>query len=121
MRNLLQRIAYLEGLAEGLGFEENSKEGQILLELIDIVGELAETVEEQFIEVEEYVDAIEEDLSELEEYVYDEDDEDYDDFDDFDFDEFDFYEGYEDLDDDNDESFYMSLDDFEEEDLETEE
>lgn len=98
MRNIMQRIAYLEGLADGLGIDDNTKEGQILLELIDIVGELVETVEDEFQDLENYLDLMEEDLCDLEDYVYEDEDDEYDldDFDDFD-DEFDIYEGYESL------------------------
>ena len=52
MKNILQRIAYVQGLADGLGLEESSKEGQILLELVDVVAELAEVVDEKFEDIE---------------------------------------------------------------------
>ena len=80
MKNILQRIAYVQGLADGLGLEENSKEGQILLELVDVVAELTEVVDEKF--------------EDLEDYVYD--DEAYDDFDEFDLDDYDLFDDYND-------------------------
>lgn len=92
MKNILQRIAYVQGLADGLGLEESSKEGQILLELVDVVAELAEVVDEKFEDMESYVDVVEEDLAELEDYVYEDDD--FDDYDDFDMDDFDFFDTY---------------------------
>lgn len=92
MKNILQRIAYVQGLADGLGLEESSKEGQILLELVDVVAELAEVVDEKFEDMESYVDVVEEDLAELENYVYEDDD--FDDYDDFDLDDYDFFDTY---------------------------
>lgn len=92
MKNILQRIAYVQGLADGLGLEESSKEGQILLELVDVVAELAEVVDEKFEDMESYVDVVEEDLAELEDYVYEDDD--FDDYDDFDLDDYDFFDTY---------------------------
>lgn len=94
MKNILQRIAYVQGLADGLGLEENSKEGQILLELVDVVAELTEVLDEKFEDLEDYVDAVEEDLAELEDYVYD--DEGYDDFDEYDLDDYDLFDDYND-------------------------
>lgn len=94
MKNILQRIAYVQGLADGLNLEESSKEGQILLELVDVIAELADVVDEKLEDLESYVDVVEEDLADLEDYVYD--DEAYDDFDDFDLDDFDFFNEYQD-------------------------
>ncbi|MGO1470380.1 MAG: CD1247 N-terminal domain-containing protein [Tissierella sp.] len=96
MNNLLKKVSYLQGLAEGLGVDETSNEGKLLLEIIDVLGDftevLGETVEEQ-IGIEEYVNFIDEDLSDLEDEFYDE-------FDEFDeFYDFDDYEEFE-LDDD---------------------
>ena len=85
---LLQKVSYLQGLADGLGVDDTTKEGKLLLHIIDTLEEfadvLADTIDDQ-LELEEYVNFIDEDLSDLEEEVYeDEDDEDGDyDFDDF--------------------------------------
>ena len=91
MENLIKRIAYLQGLADGFELDENSKEATLLLELIDVVSELVEEVRDSQEDLEEYVDIIEEDLSSLEDYVYDDDDEDFDDYDLYDdYDDYDF-------------------------------
>ncbi|RVU54959.1 CD1247 N-terminal domain-containing protein [Anaerosphaera multitolerans] len=102
MENIINRIAYLEGLAEGYEIDDESKEGRLIYELIDIIAEMAEEVKIYQDEMEEYVDIIEEDLSSLEEYVYDDFDEDYDSYDDFDFDDDFYFE--EDLDDELEEN-----------------
>ncbi|MBU5254890.1 CD1247 N-terminal domain-containing protein [Tissierella praeacuta] len=94
MEYLIQKVSYLRGLADGLGVDESSKEGKLLLQIVDVLEEftdvLNETIENQE-ELEEYVTFIDEDLADVEDEIYgtDEDyDEDYD-YDDFDFDDFD--------------------------------
>ena len=111
MKNILQRIAYVQGLADGLGIEDTSKEGQILLELVDVVAELAEVVDEKFEDLESYVDVVEEDLAELEDYVYEEDD--FDDYDDFDLDDYDFFDEYHEANDEGFEEMAPETDDIE--------
>lgn len=104
MENIMNRIAYLEGLAEGFGISSETKEGKLLLEIIDVLADMAEEVRISREEIEEYVDVIEEDLSTLEEYVYEDEDEDFDDFDlyddDYDFDDFDDFEELDEVEED---------------------
>lgn len=89
---LLQKVSYLQGLADGLGVDDTTKEGKLLLHIIDTLEEfadvLADTIDDQ-IELEEYVNFIDEDLADLEEEIYDNEDDDDDDYDDYDFDDFD--------------------------------
>lgn len=86
MNDLLKKVSYLEGLAEGLGVDKTTNEGKLLLQIIDVLGDftdvLEEVVEDQ-IGLEEYVSFIDEDLSDVEDEIYD----DYDEFEDFDFDD----------------------------------
>lgn len=91
MDYLLKRVAYLQGLADGFEIDETSKEGKLLLEIIDVLSDIVDEVKDSNKDLENYVDMVEEDLSELEDYVYDNDDyefddnyEDYDDYEDFD-------------------------------------
>ena len=101
MSELKSRVAYLQGLAEGLSLEPNSKEGKLFSAIIgvldDIVHEVEEMSEKQ-VELESYIEAIDEDLGDLEENVYEDDDE-------YDFDE----EDYEDDEDDMDEGSYVEI------------
>lgn len=100
MENLMKRIAYLQGLAEGYEIDKESKEGKLLLGLIDIMSDLVDEVKESQEDLEEYVDIVEGDLSSLEDYVYEDEYDDYDLYDDdFDFDDELFYD---DLDSDYD-------------------
>jgi len=74
MRELHSKISYLQGLAEGLDLDTASKEGRILANILDILGDMAETVTElgnAQVELENYVETIDEDLSELEDDFYD--------------------------------------------------
>ena len=87
MEYLMQKVSYLKGLADGLGIEDTSKEGKLLLHIVETLEEFAdvldETVDNQ-LDLEEYVNFIDEDLADVEEDIYGLDDEDYDDEDDFD-------------------------------------
>ena len=100
MDYLVQRVSYLKGLADGLGIDETSKEGKLLLQIVEVLEDFAdvlqETIENQM-DLEEYVNFIDEDLADVEDEIYESDEDyDYDDYedyydydDDFDFDDFD--------------------------------
>lgn len=94
MDYLLKRVAYLQGLTDGFELDEESKEAKLLLEIVDVLEDIVDTIKESNEDLEEYITMVDEDLDELETYVYDDDsDFDYDDLDDFDFyddDDFDF-------------------------------
>lgn len=92
MDESLRRIAYLKGLADGYEINGKSKEGKLLLEIIDTLEEMAEDYEDRISELEEYVDILEDDLSDVEEFIFGDDDFDYDLFDDEDYDDFEDYE-----------------------------
>lgn len=73
MKDLRQKVAYLHGLAEGLEIDDGSKEGRVLTQIIDVLGEIAEAVtnvQNAHDELEGYVEDIDEDLSQLEEDYY---------------------------------------------------
>lgn len=89
MDYLFQKVSYLQGLADGLGVDENTNEGKLISHIIDVLGEFAEVLDEVIEDqrdLEEYVNFIDEDLADVEDEVYDADDFDEDDFD------FDFYD-----------------------------
>ena len=78
--DICEKIAYIKGLAEGLGLDEETKEGKILAAIIDLLGDITEEIcdiENGCDELMEQIDAVDEDLSSLEEIIY-EDDEDCD-------------------------------------------
>lgn len=68
-----EKVAYLKGLAEGMEIEEDSKEGKLLKAVMDILSDLAvsvEDLEDYTAELTEQVDAIDEDLDSLESDFY---------------------------------------------------
>ncbi len=72
-----EKVAYLKGLAEGLGLGKETKEDKLFNAIIDILGSVAsdlEDLEETTMDLGEELDAISDDLSLVESLVYDEDD-----------------------------------------------
>ena len=103
MKNLLQNVAYLKGLTDGLKINSDSDEGKVLIEIINTLDKFAEVIEDieyrQGLIVED-LDEIDDDLGDLEDFVYDNDLDfyDYPKFDDFDFEDFDDDDTLEDYD-----------------------
>ena len=108
MDDLRERIAYLQGLAEGLKLEEGKDEARIIKQVIDILADLIDKVEEVEAaqeDLEDYLESIDEDL-----YEDDEDDEEDDDEDDEDDeDEDDELENEDKNDDDDDDDELSSI------------
>ena len=78
MDELRERIAYLQGLAEGLKLEEGKDEARILSQVIDIIADLADEVEDLQValeDLEDYVDSFDDEFFEDDEDIDDEDDE----------------------------------------------
>ena len=84
---ILEKVAYMKGLAEGLSLDTKTKEGKLLTVMMDILEDIALEIEdlyEEQAELEEGMDAISDDLSDVETYLYemdgeyDEDEEDED-------------------------------------------
>lgn len=76
MSELEQRVAYLHGLASGFNLREESKEGQVLADVLDVLDLMAgaiSRVETAQADLEEYVESLDEDLAELEEEFYEDD------------------------------------------------
>jgi len=87
-----EKVAYLKGLMEGMKLDEASDTGKLLKVIADILGDMAEDIEDvesDLYDLSEEVDAISDELGDLEEYlgVEDEEDEDELDWDDEDEDE----------------------------------
>ncbi|MBQ4066703.1 MAG: hypothetical protein IJD22_03555 [Clostridia bacterium] len=74
-----EKSAYLKGLADGLKLDTEKAEGKLIAGLLDLVADIATTVEtldEDYSELCDYVDELDSDLADLEETVYLEDEED---------------------------------------------
>lgn len=77
--SMVESVAYLKGLAEGLEIDSTKKEGKLLAAIIDVLSDMATSitdVEEICDELDELVGIIDEDLGSLEEDFYEEDDDD---------------------------------------------
>ena len=69
---LTDRVSYLQGLMDGLEINDSTKEGKVLIQMADILQEMAlsiEDVEGEIDEVVELVDTLDEDLGELEDVI----------------------------------------------------
>ena len=70
MNHLYESVAYLKGLAEGLNIKESSKEGKLLLGILDTLEEVVSAMEEMQEEQDDladYVEALDDDLADVEE------------------------------------------------------
>lgn len=84
---IIERVAYLKGLAEGMSLNTEKGEGKLLAAIIDVLEDVALELEDVWdaqTELADGLDAVSDDLEDVEDVVfeeYDEDDEDDDDFD----------------------------------------
>lgn len=77
MEELIKKISYLKGYADGLDIDTKSDEGKLLLKIVDALDEISNSVcdlAEGYEDLCDQVDAIDEDLGEVEEIVYDDED-----------------------------------------------
>ena len=82
MSRIGEKVAYLKGLAEGLGVNAETEQGRLMLAMIDTMEALAgkcEETDERVSELSEYVEEIDSDVSDLEEVLFSEDENDEDD------------------------------------------
>ncbi|HIS96094.1 MAG TPA: zinc ribbon domain-containing protein [Candidatus Ventricola gallistercoris] len=81
MSKMGEKVAYLKGLAQGLGVDAQSEQGKLMLAMIDTLEVFAqhnEELEERLAELSEYVEEIDSDVSDLEEALFSEEEEDFD-------------------------------------------
>ena len=65
MSYLGERVAYLRGLSEGLDISEQTAEGKLLLKMIEVLEDVADSIneiEQTQDEMDEYIQDIDEDL-----------------------------------------------------------
>lgn len=70
--DLTEKIAYLKGMLEGMEIDKDSQEGKIYTAIMDILTDMALTIEDMVDyvdELSEQVDEIDEDLADVEEYL----------------------------------------------------
>ncbi|MDE6775759.1 MAG: hypothetical protein K2J37_05640 [Ruminococcus sp.] len=122
---LTEKMSYLQGLFEGLGIDDSTKEGKALVKMTEVMAEMTAYIEDlqsQVDELTELCDILDKDLGQVEEDVYndcgecgicggaedDEDDEDYEEFnEEFDSDSDEYEEDNDEWDDwDDDDELY---------------
>ena len=73
---LAEKVAYIKGLSEGLGLDEKSKEGRIIKLILEVMEDMAESIEEldrDCTEMSDQINSIDKDLESLEDDFYDDD------------------------------------------------
>ena len=76
---IMEKVAYLKGLVEGMEIDMSKKEGKILAAIIDVLEELSLEVADLWddqVELAEGLDVVSDDLADIEDIIYDELDED---------------------------------------------
>ena len=84
---IMERVAYLKGLAEGMELDVEKKEGKLLAAIIDVLEDMAMELEDLWDgeeELAEGLDAVSDDLEDVEDILFEDldDDEDFDELDD---------------------------------------
>lgn len=69
--NITEKVSYIKGLAEGLKLEETTKEGKILLQILDLLTDMAYQIEDIDSDLNEIADVV----GDLDEAVLDIEDE----------------------------------------------
>ena len=88
---IMEKVAYLKGLAEGMELDTEKKEGKLLAAIIDLLEDIALELEDLWDgeeELYEGLDAVSDDLEDVEDLIFEEDeDEDEEEYDEEDFDD----------------------------------
>jgi len=77
VRDITEKVSYLQGLSEGLNISEGSPQGKIISGILSVLEELSDAVvnlQWEMDECREYVESIDDDLFDLEESIYDDED-----------------------------------------------
>ena len=78
MSKLTDKASYLKGFAAGLKLNMEKETNQVLMEVLNLLGDMAEEMQnmaEAHEELNEYVESIDDDLADLEETLFGDDDE----------------------------------------------
>ena len=81
---IMEKVAYLKGLVEGMEIDTGKKEGKILAAIIDVLEELSLEVADLWddqVELAEGLDVVSDDLADIEDVIYDDEFDDEDEFD----------------------------------------
>ena len=70
---IIEKVAYLKGLAEGMELDTDKKEGKLLAAIIDLLEDIAleiEDIEDEQAELSDGLDAVSDDLEDVEDLVF---------------------------------------------------
>lgn len=98
MEDLIKKVSYLKGYADGLDISPKSDEGKLIIKLLDVLGEMANALEEvsyRVDDVEDVVDELDECVLAIADDLYGDDEYDEDCEDDYEEDEDDFLDDYD--------------------------
>ena len=71
--DILEKCAYIKGLADGLNLDETKAEGKVLKAIIDLLSDVCETIadlDDEVCTLGDYIEEVDHDLGEVEEYVF---------------------------------------------------
>ena len=60
MEDLIKKVSYLKGYADGLDISPKSDEGKLIIKLLDLLGEMADKIEEMDSDLSDTRDALDE-------------------------------------------------------------
>lgn len=78
---VIEKVAYIRGLAEGMSINDSTNEGKLTLAILDVLNDIALTIEdydETFNDMAEIVSDLEESVYELEDEVFESEDSEHD-------------------------------------------
>ncbi|CFX49027.1 Uncharacterized [Syntrophomonas zehnderi OL-4] len=73
LRDLSEKVSYLQGLSEGLNITEGNPQGKIISGILGVLNEMSEEIsqlQEDMDEIREYLENIDDDLLDLEETIF---------------------------------------------------
>lgn len=84
MQDIQQKVAYLQGLTDGMELDQ-SKEGKIIREMLNVLEQMADYIgylNEQIEDMDDYMESIDSDLTDVEDEVFGVEEDEYDEEDD---------------------------------------
>lgn len=75
MKDILEKVSYLQGMSEGLTISDGSPQGKVIAGILNVLNEMADELavfQYEMAEIREYLEDMDEDLLDLEESLSDE-------------------------------------------------
>lgn len=76
MRDISEKVSYLQGMSEGLTISDGSPQGKVISGILNVLNEIADeltVLQVEVAEMREYIEDMDDDLADLEESLLDED------------------------------------------------